>query len=424
MKRIFLGFCCALYAMSASAETWTDPTTHITWPYVIKDGKAIVGTGESLLGSGLRNLTIPKQIAGLDVVGINDWAFGAQTILDPAYRLGSISIPYGVETIGRAAFAGDNSDSSDLREIVLPDSVTEIGESIFWKCRLLESVTLSENLNGISNFAFEECMSLLTIAIPPKVKVIGEQAFYKCSKLQTVSIAEGSELTSIGKKAFASCSALEQIVIPAGVTTIGEGAFDSCSNLTSVTLPESLALSSMSSVFSNCGNIRIIVSYGAPVALDLEKVPTTLYYTIEYAEEWDAYLESLAPDKRPSSVSVIYLGASDVTALSVFNGGGTTSFKKKEFAWGEAVTVEATPNEGFAFLGWSSDTDGIEGADPTLTFTMPEEPVTLVANFFPKALVQGWVDAAVEAKVDGTTLLTPEQAEKKAEEAINEKVAW
>ena len=423
MKRIFLGFCCALYAMSASADTWTDPTTGITWPYVVKNGKAIVGTGGSLLSSNCHgDINIPQQIAGLDVVGINDWAFGNQSG-QVVYILRSIGIPYGVETIGRAAFAGAETGpwapGSELREIVLPDSVTEIGASVFWKCKLLESATLSENLNGISDFAFEECMSLSAIAIPSKVKVIGEQAFYKCSKLQTVSIAENSELTSIGKKAFASCSALEQIVIPAGVTTIGEGAFESCSNLTSVTLPESLNQPSiMTSVFSKCGNIKTIVSYGAPITL--RHALGELYYTAKYAEEWETYLKSLPPDKRP--FRAICMG-SDVTVLSVFNGGGTTSFKKKAFAWGESVTIEATPNEGFVFLGWSSDTDGIEGTDPTLTFTMPEEPVTLVANFFPKALVQGWVDAAVEAKVDGTTLLTPEQAEKKAEEAINEKVA-
>lgn len=174
----------------------------------------------------------------------------------------------------------------------------------------------------------------------------------------------------------------------------------------------------MSSIFGNCGNIKTVVSYGAPVALS--NVLTELYYTVKYAEAWESYLGSLSPEKRP--FRAICMGSS-VTALSIFNGGGTTSFKKKVFEWRDSVTIEAIPNEGFVFLGWSSDTDGIEGADPTLTFTMPEEPVTLVANFFPKALVQGWVDAAVEAKVDGTTLLTPEQAEKKAEEAINEKVA-
>ena len=244
MKRIVLGFCCALCAISASADTWTDPTTGITWPYVVKDGKAIVGTGASVLSSNCHgDINIPKQIAGLDVVGINDWAFSPRTGGYVAYRLRSISIPYGVETIGRAAFSGGDSYTSNLREIVLPDSVTEMGASVFWECNFLESVTLSENLTGIADFAFEGCTSLSTIAIPSKVKVLGEQAFYKCSKLQTVSIAEGSELTSIGKKAFASCSALEQIVIPAGVTTIGEGAFDSCSNLTSVTLPESSIVS-------------------------------------------------------------------------------------------------------------------------------------------------------------------------------------
>lgn len=74
-------------------------------------------------------------------------------------------------------------------------------------------------------------------------------------------------------------------------------------------------------------------------------------------------------------------------------------------------------------MGWSSDVEGIEGLESTLTFTMPEEPVTLVANFFPKALVKGWIDAAVEAKIDGTTLLTPEQADKRTEAVIEEKVS-
>ncbi len=416
MKRVFL-FCCALYATFVGADTWKDPETGVTWAYVVADGKAVVGTGSSMLWSPSCTLTIPQQIAGLDVVGINNWAFAGKLVdFSTAFTLKSISIPYGVKTIGDAAF----SSPSELQEIVLPDSVTDMGQSVFWRCHDLASVKLSENLNEIGGFVFEECTSLATISIPSKVKALGEQAFYKCTALHTVSIAEDSALVSIGKKAFASCSALEQIVIPSGVTTIGEGAFDSCSKLTVVTLPESLTLSSTASVFSNCPNLQTIISYGAPITLDLKNRPKTLYYTAKYAKEWEDYLATLSPLYQPGRA--ICMG-SKVTVVPVFSGGGTTSFKKETIVWGESVVIKASPNEGFVFLGWSSDVEGIEGLEPTLTFTMPEEPVTLVANFFPKALVKGWIDAAVEAKIDGTTLLTPEQADKRTEAVIEEKVS-
>ena len=234
----------------------------------------------------------------------------------------------------------------------------------------------------------------------------------------TAIIPEG--VTEIAPEAFENRTDLTSVTIPSGVTTIGEGAFDFCSKLTTVTLPESLTVSSMEKVFSNCEGLQTIISYGAPITLDLKNRPKTLYYTVKYAKEWEDYLATLSSFYQPGRA--ICMG-SKVTVVPVFSGGGVTSFKKEIFAWGESVVIEASPGEGFVFLGWSSDVEGIEGTESTLTFTMPEESVTLVANFFPKALVKGWIDAAVEAKIDGTTLLTPEQAEKKTEETINEKVA-
>ncbi len=435
MKSVLFTLCCVFCATIVSADSWTDPNTKYTWRYVVENGKAIVGEGGSILTTSSQSFTIPQKIAGFDVVGINAWAFAGGDYKS----LGSISIPYGIKTIGDAAF----SAPSDLREIILPDSVTDMGKSVFWGCYYLSSIKLSENLNTIGDFVFEGCRALSTITIPSSVATIGEQAFYNCSNLKTVVFAENSTLTFIGKKAFdsckmleqviipvsvtsidekafASCSALKQLVIPSGVTTIGKGAFDSCTALTAVSLPESLAISSLASVFSNCENIQTIYSYGAPFTLDLKKMPKELYYSSKYAEEWETYLASLSPLDRPDSV--ICMGHK-VTVIPVVSGGGVTTFQKKIIMWGDTVTIEATPNEGFLFLGWSSNIEGIEGLEPTLTFTMPEEPVTLVANFFPKALVKGWIDAAVEAKIDGTTLLTPEQADKRTEAVIEEKVS-
>ena len=109
---------------------------------------------------------------------------------------------------------------------------------------------------------------------------------------------------------------------------------------------------------------------------------------------------------------------------------GTLSFRNKDVPWGEMVEVTATPKEGYVFLGWGSNVEGIEGVSQTLTFTMPEQPVTLVASFFPKALLETWFNEAVrttvkeevEAKIDGETLLTAEQAATKTSATIDAKV--
>ncbi len=114
---------------------------------------------------------------------------------------------------------------------------------------------------------------------------------------------------------------------------------------------------------------------------------------------------------------------SKVGVILSFLGGGTVSFREKMVGWGETVSISAEAKEGFVFIGWSSDVSGVEGAEPMLSFMMPHKPVTLVANFFPKKMMEGWMDERIEAKVDGETLLTLEQAEKKTETAIQDKVS-
>lgn len=142
---------------------------------------------------------------------------------------------------------------------------------------------------------------------------------------------------------------------------------------------------------------------------DCEKI----YYDPEYAESW---LRGIDDD--------LYRWACEGSRLSVVSTlhGGTTSEKGKVYAWGEEVSVTATAKEGYVFLGWDSDREGIEGTEETITFTMPQAPVTLVANFFPKALLEGWMDTRIDAKVDGERLMTADQAAEKTAAAIEGKV--
>lgn len=62
---------------------------------------------------------------------------------------------------------------------------------------------------------------------------IGDSAFYNCTGLTSVTI--GDSVTSIGRYAFSGCTGLTRITIPNNVTNIDPYAFSGCTHLTNVT---------------------------------------------------------------------------------------------------------------------------------------------------------------------------------------------
>ena len=102
--------------------------------------------------------------------------------------------------------------------------------SIFYIPSSLKSVTITGG--NILYGAFYNCKSLTSIVIPDSVTTIGDSAFYNCKSLKSVVIPDS--VTSIGEDAFYSCDSLTSIVIPDSVTKIGTCAFCDCYSLTSV----------------------------------------------------------------------------------------------------------------------------------------------------------------------------------------------
>lgn len=104
-------------------------------------------------------------------------------------------------------------------EIVLKDSVTELGECAFEYAKeigegeiklcneVLTSVVIPDSVTKIGEKAFMECSGLTAVYIPDSVKKIGKKAFFKCI-LQSISVPESTE---IGEEAFDYCERLPKI---------------------------------------------------------------------------------------------------------------------------------------------------------------------------------------------------------------------
>ena len=154
-------------------------------------------------------------------------------------------------------------------------SVTSIGNSAFYHCKLLTSVTIPNSVTSIGSFAFLSCSGLTLVPIPNSVTKIGSSAFGYCSSLNEVTIP--NSVTSIGSSAFENCTGLTSITIPNSVTSIGSWAFDGCSALTSVTIGNSVETIEKEA-FRDCYNLLDVKSLNPmPQNIDASVFSSTAY---------------------------------------------------------------------------------------------------------------------------------------------------
>ena len=160
-------------------------------------------------------------------------------------------IPSSVTSIGDNAFCY----CKGLTSVSIPSSVTSIGNQAFYYCTGLTSVSIPSGVTSIGYRAFSGCKGLTSINIPSSVTSIGEGVFFDCTGLTSVTIPES--VTSIGYHAFSGCKSLTSVNIPSSVTSIRYHAFSGCKSLTSVSIPSSVT-SIEGHMFEDCSSLTSV----------------------------------------------------------------------------------------------------------------------------------------------------------------------
>ena len=170
--------------------------------------------------------------------------------------------------------------SCNVKTIILPKTITRIGDFAFGGCSGLTSIEIPNNVTCIGASAFIGCGGLTSVTIPNSVTSIGDYAFCGCRNLTIIMIS--NSVTSIGESAFDHCAGLTSVTIPNSVTNIGDYAFRECGSLNSVICealtPPTLDGSGVFDVTSN--QLKIYV-------------PSQSVDAYKAAEYWSAYADRI-----------------------------------------------------------------------------------------------------------------------------------
>ena len=195
-------------------------------------------------------VVIPVTINGLPVTTIGNNAF------DSLSRVGSVTIPDGITSIGTSSFmycALTNFDlaesvtnigqmafygCSGLTSVTIPKGVKNLGVEAFGLCGALTNLTMESGLISLEEGAFFGCGGLTSVTLPPTVASLADGVFSWCSGLKSVSIP--GPVTNFQGGMFDNCYSLTGIVLPAGINNIGWGTFADCGTLAQVTIPDSV----------------------------------------------------------------------------------------------------------------------------------------------------------------------------------------
>lgn len=162
---------------------------------------------ELIKGTNRECIKLPE---GLKV--IDDCAFNR------CNNLANAILPESLNKLGKNSFC-----ETAMKNIYLPDNLTDIGRYSFGGCESLTYVHLPENLKTLHYGTFFGCKNLKSIKIPDCMKEIENSAF---SELGLCKIEIGDNLNELGPEVFEDVEDLKEIYLPSSVNDLGYHCFN------------------------------------------------------------------------------------------------------------------------------------------------------------------------------------------------------
>ena len=298
---------------------------------VLPDSLNYIGRS-AFYGAAVMGLEIPSSCKY-----IGDYAFwgtiylGSEFDFNRVYPDGTIekthmrfylTLSEGIEYIGSRAFF-----NSGIVDLVIPDSVTEMGIRAFYGCNKMKTLTIGSGLTEIPDFAFYGCTNLEEVHLSNGTRTIGKQAFQNCSALTTLDL--GDTLNTIGNAAFLGCESLSNLELPGSLATIGNHAFRGMTADGSIALPASVIEVGSHAFYGNTS-----------LTIYAEGDITCSEYWVFWNSSWRPVIYgcTLSPDK--SYVVSIVKQENNVTNAPATGG------------------ISAPERSGYTFIGWATSEGG------------------------------------------------------------------
>ena len=216
-------------------------------PNYFSVGNCLIRSSDKVLLLGCQNSVIPTDIG---ITEIADYAFWMRLYQKDI----SVVIPHTVTRIGDSAFG----QCPRLIGVTFENGsqLKEIAGSAFTYCNFTE-ILLPDSLESLGWYNFYNCGSLQRIRIPEKLTKLEDSSFSDCGALQEIIFPANTKLETIGKSCF-TATALTSLHIPASISKIGTGAFLQVgTNHTTVNLLQSITVADGNTHYRSNGNCLI-----------------------------------------------------------------------------------------------------------------------------------------------------------------------
>ena len=319
-----------------------------------------------------------------------------------------------------------------LKSVTIGDSVTAIGEELFYNCEKLTYAIIGNNVTEIGMDAFYSCDSLRSITIPSSVVEIGKSAFAYCDSLKYVNIKDSKKTLSTGEGIFDDClfrgvylgrnlnnsgsvfSNTDTLTIGSDVTIIGKNTLRHGANISIYSMCTNPPVIESGNDFteSQYVNTTVFIPKGSLNAYQtadvwknfwdiqeycLDKKFCVNYYIDEelYAVDSVKHGDTIIPRVEPQKENHEFSGwsyipktmpAEDVMVTGTFTANTYTItymvdeeiFAIDTIAYGDTIVPIAEPTkEGYTFSGWSEVPETMPAEDIIVTGTFTVNTYTI-----------------------------------------------